>query len=270
MLSPILSFVLVQKVGEEKYTARGLPVNRASTQRAALLGAMIPNPVGLILAIKTVEKDADSEVVAQPAKVVVPYVFGLNLQEATTAINSRQLKVVAGSPPEVTSDPNLEGKVTKTNPAANHEADPNSNVEVFVAQAAKVAVPYVFGLDVETAKSEIGKRRLEVAPGPGTPEVSEKIVRAGTVTRTEPEAFSEQAIGQAVSIFTAKGIVPFVLGLTFELAELEITKRGLKVERLDDPNGKGPAGIVTKTDPAAGGEVVDLKVSVKVSGKFPV
>lgn len=258
-------FAILRVLGQQ----RGV-TDPAALNRIALIGGVVGlSPVGIIVGDNLIRREAPSATPQPPAKVAVPYVFGLTPDQAKTEIRQRGLQAVEGPPTEETSDARLVGKVTKTEPDANTPADPNAVVKVFVAQPAKVAVPYVFGLEEPAARKAIAQAGLTVDTEL-TDEDNSLAFLDRKITTTTPGAGEFVDPGATVRLSRAKPakvLVPYVFGLDPDIARKEFDKRHLLLSDQADQDDfkENLAGRVLKTDPPAGEEVADPSTPVKVT-----
>jgi eukaryotic-like serine/threonine-protein kinase len=139
------------------------------------------------------EVDSNSEVKVRIGngleKVQVPVVVGLNLQQAESPLKEASLDTNVTHEEEASSVA-LKDKITRTDPPAGTEVDPNSPLKLFVGNGlAKVRVPYVFGRDKDKAFEVIRDSGLQPKDGAAVP--SEKGLK-NLVVQTTP-AFDAEA-----------------------------------------------------------------------------
>ncbi|WP_366246783.1 Stk1 family PASTA domain-containing Ser/Thr kinase [Cellulomonas sp. 73-145] len=131
------------------------------------------------------------------------------------------------------------------------------------------AVPNVVGKSEQDARDLLTTDKFTIG---GTQQENSDSVPAGSATRTDPPADSQQPVGSSVVLYISKGPsnlkVPDVTGKTVADATTELKGAGFVVDptQTSDDNPNFPQGQVTKTDPIAGqtvaaGSTVKLSVS---------
>ena len=182
--------------------------------------------------------------------VVVPDVTGLNLTDAVSQLEGRNLTADVRPTPD---EDRPEGEVLTQDPEEGDEVPEGTSVVLEVSSGPpRVPVPDVVGLMSREAGVELGRAGFEV-------EFTEEPASApaGEELRTDPRAGTELARGETVTVFTSTGEVdvPDVVGLArgdaigalqvdgFSVVEAE---RAVTEEELD--------GIVLDQDPAGGDE----------------
>ncbi len=162
-----------------------------------------------------------------PVPVKVPNVVGKTQSVAT------ELLQAAGFIPNVTQQTSSTvplGDVISTSPAGNQSAGQGSAVQVVVSSGKQqVTIPSLVGQGPEVASQELGALQLKVA---FSPEPSATIP-AGEVTRTNPPANSQAAVGSTVTVFVSTGaplvMVPDVVGKNQDTATKELENAGFSV-----------------------------------------
>lgn len=185
-----------------------------------------------------------------PATVKVPDVAGQTLEAATQQIESAGL--VVG---EVTSEASSEveeGKVIRTNPAANTSKREGSAVDIVLATTETVNVPNVVKKEEAEAKQELENAGFIVQ----IKYRNSDSIEEGLVIETDPKANSSQAKGSTVTMVVSEGVeqitVPNVVGKTQNSATQTLQDAGFKVGTItEDYSDTVASGLVISTDPEA-------------------
>ncbi|HEL1584711.1 TPA: Stk1 family PASTA domain-containing Ser/Thr kinase [Streptococcus suis] len=185
-----------------------------------------------------------------PATVKVPDVAGQTLEAATQQIESAGL--VVG---EVTSEASSEveeGKVIRTNPAANTSKREGSAVDIVLATTETVNVPNVVKKEEAEAKQELENAGFVVQ----IKYRNSDSIEEGLVIETDPKANSSQAKGSTVTMVVSEGVeqitVPNVVGKTQNSATQTLQDAGFKVGTItEDYSDTVASGLVISTDPEA-------------------
>ncbi|MGH8972361.1 MAG: Stk1 family PASTA domain-containing Ser/Thr kinase [Acidimicrobiia bacterium] len=187
-------------------------------------------------------------------KVTVPDVSGKSASDAEAILEDAGLEVDLR---QEASDSVERGKVTRTEPAANAEAERGSEVVIFESTGAQlVKVPDVTGQTSVSASNQLGAAGFKVDPVTE----SSDTVAANTVIRTEPQAGSDAPKGSTVRMVVSSGEeevrVPSVVGLTQSEATAVLEDAGFQVAT-DDATVLNPTsnGRVISQTPAAGSRV---------------
>jgi len=147
------------------------------------------------------EVDSNSEVKVRIgnglAKVQVPVVVGLTLDQAASPLKETSLDTNVTHEEEASSVA-LKDKITRTDPPAGTEVDPNSPLKLFVGNGlAKVRVPYVFGRDKDKAFELIRNSGLQPKDGAAVPSekgLKEKVVQTTPAFDAEADANTEVVV----------------------------------------------------------------------------
>lgn len=185
-----------------------------------------------------------------PETVRVPNVAGQTLETATQQIEAAGL-IVGEVTYESTSEVE-EGKVIRTNPAANTSKREGSTVKLIVATTETVTVPDVIKWKEATAKQELENAGFVVE----TKYENSDSVEAGLVLKTTPAANSNQIKGSTVTMVVSQGeaqsTVPDVSGETEANAIQALKAAGLTVGTVtEEYSDTLEVGVVIGTDPAA-------------------
>lgn len=187
-----------------------------------------------------------------PRQTEVPDLIGLTQEEAEIAIDDAKLRL--GKVAQAPSDEVEVGSVISQSPEPGNEVDVRSRVNLVISAGPEpVTVPSVIGQSEQTAIDEIQAAGLtaDVLRAPSEEE-------EGTVIAQDPEAGSEAAPGDIVTITVSEGPeqreMPDVTGRDADEAEafLEL-EFGLVVSRVEEPCAQAvPPGAVCDQDPPAG------------------
>ncbi|OLR95538.1 Stk1 family PASTA domain-containing Ser/Thr kinase [Actinokineospora bangkokensis] len=135
-----------------------------------------------------------------PEKVAVPDVSGKTLQEATDLLKQAKLSVAAQTEEEVTTDDDLVGKVTSSNPAVGTSVSAGTEVKLVIGKAQEqVDVPNLVGQDYDTAAANLQRAGLTAK----RQDVSSNQP-AGTVTDQAPKS-GKLKPGSTVTLSVSKG-----------------------------------------------------------------
>ena len=231
------------------------PKRRMRTRYKVLIGAIL-----LILAAFI------AMFLNTPETVVVPDVTGQTVETATANIEASGL--VVGTITEEASSEVEEGKVLRTDPAANTSKREGSKVNIIIAMKEVVQVPNVVGKELATAKSELEAAGFTV--GTVTEENSDQQA-AGLVISTDPAANSSKAKGSTINIVVSKGAetvaVPDVRGKKLETAKAELEAAGFTIgEVTEEYSNSLASGLVILTDPSSGSAVTKkTTINIQVS-----
>jgi serine/threonine-protein kinase len=164
------------------------------------------------------------------------------------------------------------GTVVSQNPKGGDLADKGTQVTLFVAVATgKVQVPALVNLKQDEAETALKAAGLV----PVVQQVKNTSVGEGFVFEQDPVARTEVDKGSNVTIKVSTGDglppVPDVVNLSVLEATNRLTAAGFKTKNIDENSPTVPTGIVTRTDPPAGGKLAkgDLTVTVYVSRGAP-
>ncbi|HEX6311113.1 MAG TPA: PASTA domain-containing protein [Acidimicrobiia bacterium] len=222
-------------------------------------------PIVVGVAVALVVAIAVGLFLARPggATVPAPSLVGLSREEAVT--RASDAGVLLEFRERDSDDP--QGVIVGQSPGAGEWLSEGGTVTVFVSRGPPpVPVPDVTG-------QAQGEAELVLAgAGFGVNVVTEhhEEVAEGLVLRTEPAANADAAPDSTVTLVVSAGPapvpVPDVVGVTFEEAAAALAERRFGVQQADEFSDTVPAGVVVRTDPAAGVEAArDSTVTVVVS-----
>jgi serine/threonine-protein kinase len=199
-------------------------------------------------------------VVSQGAKPVsVPEVVSMTVDDATSALDQRHLKIVVQRTP---IDGIAEGVIASQQPDAGSQVAPDSTVTVTVSSGPPgVSVPDVMGQDIVAATKAI----LDAGLKPSEQFAVQASTSAGTVIDEDPAGGSRAKKGDPITLQVAvPGIVPDVSGMTLDEAQLALQNAGYRGNVAYTQEGE--TGKVVRTEPVANtplrpGESVTITVS---------
>jgi serine/threonine-protein kinase len=201
------------------------------------------------------------------AKVAVPNVLTYNEQQATERLTESQLKVEVK---HVNGDANTADQVTKQDPAAGTEVDPNSTVTITVNNGPKTAkIPTgLKGDKVADAEAALKKKKFSnVTTRAAVDEPSD--AKTNEVLSVVPAEGSTVPLDQKITLTyaTGKSKVPVLTGKTPAQAESDARTAGFtKFNRDEVQTDNEPAGIVFEQNPQAGTTVArSTTISYKVA-----
>jgi beta-lactam-binding protein with PASTA domain/predicted Ser/Thr protein kinase len=184
-----------------------------------------------------------------PAQVAVPDVVGTDQAAATRALHTDGF---ATTVVKKTSAERPEGTVIGTDPKGAAKADKGSTVRVIVSSGpATASVPSVDGLTRSQARARLRRLGFQIEER----RESSDTVPSGKAIRTSPPAQTTLEKGSQVILLISSGVeqvqVPDVTGQSFDQANKQLTDRGFKVVRRDQPNQSEDPGTVLKQSPGA-------------------
>jgi serine/threonine-protein kinase len=186
-----------------------------------------------------------------PPQVQVPDVRNQDVAAATQALKNDGFNVNTTTQNSNTVAANL---VIAQSPPANTQAAKGSTVTLTVSLGkAMVTIPDESGRDPTIAANDLGNLNLKTKPA----FESSDTVQQGLVTRTDPPAGSQVALGSTVTIYESTGpaqaTVPSVIGLTVQQATTALQSAGFKVSPSTAPTPTQSAnGTVISQSPNAG------------------
>ena len=201
-----------------------------------------------------------------PEVLKIPDVAGKTVEEATKEITDAGFVVKEA---KETYDEKVEsGKVIRTDPAANAEAEKGAEVTLFVSVGKeKVLVP-----DLQGKNADQIKQLLEAAGLKAKEENAENSdsVESGLLIRQDPAAGTSVDVGSTVSYVLSKGsgkiAVEDVYGRSEADARTTLTNQGFNVEVYHDNSSDYAAGTVMAMNPGPGtelkkGDTVSITIS---------
>ncbi|WP_134324168.1 Stk1 family PASTA domain-containing Ser/Thr kinase [Cumulibacter soli] len=240
------------------------PVDETDEQKSgvskrtwALLAALVA--VILVAAFLLVPKLLGGDEKEAVPDVPVPSLSGMTLEEATTALEEKDLAV--GDVEETPSSVEQKGKVLSQNPGADDPVAPGTAIDLSVgAGPVQVSVPDVVGKSQEEATQLLEAEGLSV-----NPIEQDGKQPAGTVVSTSPEAGASAPESSTVTIFVSNGMVevPAVVGMAQADAEKALKDAGLQVSA-QTQDSKEAAGTVIAADQESGTKV-DQSTTVTIT-----
>jgi len=197
---------------------------------------------------KSVEKDSPVNVAVAEPRLRVPGVLGNSLGDAEAILKDAGLRMrTAGR--EESKYP--EGTVARQAPARGQVAARGDIVQVWIAEAAVVAVPDLRGLPLEDVQQRLRESRLE----PGGKSERPSLPPAGRVVDQKPAAGAEVKPGSRVDVAVGDGSRAEVPGIVGEiegtaLERLEVS--GLRAGERRTEESERREGEVLGQRPAAG------------------
>jgi serine/threonine-protein kinase len=203
-----------------------------------------------------------------PVQVVVPNVAGQSQAAATTTLQNDGFVVNTTT---ATSTTVPAGTVISTNPAAGTHQAKGSAVQLVVSTGKpQVQIPSLVGQSPSAAGQTLGQLGLEVGNQINEPSTS---VAAGKVTRTDPPAGTQVAVGSSVTVFVSTGVpqvmVPDVSNDNQSDASAALRAAGLNPQFTSQPTSDPTKnGKVINQNPAAGTTVNQGSTVTVVLGAF--
>jgi serine/threonine-protein kinase len=146
----------------------------------------------------------DLTVVAPPELVAIPELEGATVEEAQAALIDLGLEPVG--PVEEPSDTVDEGRVTRTDPPAGDEVEPNSQVTIFVSSGAgTVTVPDVTCQSFGSAQNDLRDVGLVPVKSEETVAVNPLCPLGNKVADQDPASGEEVPVGTTVTLFAGAG-----------------------------------------------------------------
>ncbi len=144
------------------------------------------------------EEEVTLQVSTGPDSVDVPDVEGMTQDEATTELQDAGFQI--GSTSQEPADDVDEGQVTRTDPEAGSQAEPESSVDIWISEGEEtVQVPDLSGMTEDEAESALEDAELE-----GSFDQQESDDPVGTVISQEPGANAEVEPGSTVNVTLAE------------------------------------------------------------------
>jgi beta-lactam-binding protein with PASTA domain/predicted Ser/Thr protein kinase len=200
-----------------------------------------------------------------PDQVAVPNVVGALPDAARAQISTAGLLVNLKQEPSTVE---LNGKVTRTDPASNVQVAERSTVTIFVGTGpAQATVPALDGKTPAEAQALLEARGLTL--GDQTEQETSDESKVGKVLSSNPAAGVDAPGGSAVAVVVGKEqttvAVPDVSGQTEDQAKQTLTNAGFQTQSTE-VDGAGQEGSVVGTNPQAGtrvekGSTITLQVS---------
>lgn len=199
-----------------------------------------------------------------PAEVTVPDVVDKTEAEAVDLLEAAGLVV---SPTRQNEDhPTIaQGRITKTDPAADAPVKAGASVTLYVSSG-RVVVPNVTGKNVEVASEELAALGLRVnTSGVESTEPEGNVV---SQSRAEGDLVPQgTVIDLGIAEPASTATVPTNLrGMPFDQAVQALTAAGLTNVVREDVQSDEPTGTVVSSDPSGGTEIAkDQRVTLRVS-----
>ncbi|MCW0212031.1 MAG: Stk1 family PASTA domain-containing Ser/Thr kinase [Pseudonocardia sp.] len=209
-----------------------------------------------------------------PKQVAVPNVVGALPDAARTQISTAGLLVNLKQEPSAVE---LNGKVTRTDPASNVQVAERTTVTIFVGTGpAQATVPALTDKSPAEAKTLLEARGLTL--GDQTEQETGDDSKVGKILSSTPAAGVDAPGGSAVSVVVGKQqtsiAVPDVSGQTADQAKQTLTNAGFTDVETTQVDGPGDQGSVLGTNPQAGtraakGTTITLQVSKGNRAQMP-
>jgi serine/threonine-protein kinase len=200
-----------------------------------------------------------------PTQIAVPNVVGALPDAARAQISTAGLLVNLKQEPSTVE---LNGKVTRTDPASNVQVAERSTVTIFVGTGpAQATVPALDGKSPAEAQTLLEARGLTL--GNQTEQETADESKIGKILSSNPAAGVDAPGGSAVAVVLGKEqttvAVPDVSGQTEDQAKQTLTNAGFQTQSTQ-VDGAGEEGSVVGTNPQAGsrvqkGSTITLQVS---------
>lgn len=199
-------------------------------------------------------------------QVAVPTVFGMTVDQATTALSGVGLKL--GKTQSVPSTLEQAGKVVGQTPSADAKVQDGSAVNVQVgAGPAQVAVPQIVGLSKAAATTALTQAKLKP-----TFEDLDGGQPAGTVLKSSPAPGEQVPEGSTVTVFISTGQIapPNVVGQAKDAAIAALNAAGFNNVKVTPAVSTAPKDQVTAQDPPASQKIaISNTVTLTVSSGPP-
>ena len=204
------------------------------------------------------------------ASIVVPNLIGRDEAEARRVLESRRLRVGAA---ERVESRVAEGRVLTQTPRAGSRVEPDTAVDLEVAEPARVSTPDVVGHDEQAAIRRLSAADLTL----GRVRREESRQTEGTVVSQSPAADRRTPIGTAVDLVVAAARtaqVPDLMGHVAGDAARLLAEAELRQGRVRRQESRQRTGTILGQSPAAHTRVaadtrVDLVVAAPVTVRVP-
>jgi len=203
--------------------------------------------------------------------VQVPDLAGMTRDRATQALQTAELQAKFV---EQRHNTIAAGLVIETRPAAGTEVQAGDTVTVLISAGKPVVPDIAEGASREEAEQAIKAVQLKPVHDEATDEFHPSVPE-GAVIRVQPKPGTTLDIGDEVTLVLSKGPpptpVPDVTGLPKEEAFQKLKDAGFHpVDGGTEFSADLDAGMVVRTEPAAGATPTDTTVKVVVSNAVPV
>lgn len=212
---------------------------------------MIGKAAGIFNSVPGVVKEKGS------AKVIVPDVVGMNIDDAIEALHKRNLgyKIIK----QETSDQYEKDEVIEQKTEANTKVDKNTEIQLVVSlgkETKTVAVPDVSGKSEAEAQKILEKAKFVVE----NESKYDDTVASGKVISTDPGAGVEIEEGRTVKMYVSMGRekvdVPSISGMTVDEASTALSAVGLSLGNFSEEySDEYEAGIIISQKKDAGSKV---------------
>jgi len=194
------------------------------------------------------------------ARVIVPSVAGLSVEQANTKFTPLGLKSVVGA--AVFNEIVSKGQIISSAPAGGGRVKAGATISLTVSKGPeRYLVPNMKGLTAVAATALIAKNSLIVGV---TTEAFDPKIHKGLVVSSSPTAGSSVRLSTSVSLIISKGVEKFPIisyvGKSSDQALNDLTAAGFKVSPTYAFSDTVPTGIVISQTP-------DGKVSVPKGAK---
>ncbi|OIJ68775.1 Stk1 family PASTA domain-containing Ser/Thr kinase [Streptomyces mangrovisoli] len=197
-----------------------------------------------------------------PETVKVPDLEGLSLAKARSRLKEDGLE--PGMVTREFNDDVPRGFLIGSDPESGTERHAGSAIALVVSKGSPVDVPDVTGEDLSDARADLAEAGLKVKVATGR--VNSEF-DAGQVAEQTPEADSEAADGDTVTLTISKGPqmieVPDVVGDSVDDAKKALEDAGFKVD--EDRGLLGLFGDTVKKQSVAGGETAPKGSTIKIT-----
>lgn len=212
---------------------------------------MIGKAAGVFNSVPGVVKEKGS------AKVIVPDVVGMNIDDAIEALNKRNLghKIIK----QETSDQYEKDEVIEQKTEANTKVDKNTEIQLVVSlgkETKMVALPDVSGKSEAEAQKILEKAKFVVE----NESKYDDTVASGKVISTDPGAGVELEEGRTVKMYVSMGRekvdVPSISGMTVDEASTALSAVGLSLgNSSEEYSDEYEAGVIISQKKDAGSKV---------------
>jgi len=136
--------------------------------------------------------------------VVVPQVLNMNLNDAMNTLSRNKLRV--GSQSRQLTDRHRDGTVMEQHPQSGHQVDPNSNVNLVIAEAG-VRVPRLIGSYLQNATQALSNLGLRYSVS----NIASDRHRSGTIMQLTPTAGNLVRKGTSIQLSVATTPPPCIV-----------------------------------------------------------
>lgn len=199
-------------------------------------------------------------------EITVPYLVGMNVDEAKAKLESLNLVLVEAGTEESDKE---EGTILKSNVEAGTKVKENTEVRVIISGGAtKVKMPDLVEDDLDTATTILKSYGLKISSS--TEDYSDNIPK-GKIIRQTPEKDSDVDENTEITVVLSKGpkvvknTVPSVTGLSEEDAKNKLSNSGFRVNVVTEKTEDETKNGIVLSQSVEGGETITAGKTITIT-----